>query len=97
MRCCLQIPLLLTNGEPLEEVQSRCFCIFTEAFFNHFGNIKGYPLFQPASVPVFPLSVGQKESMQEIYLKMQEEITFGYTCKYDILRSLVLEVIHYGT
>jgi len=87
-------PLIPYKWEPLAGEQSGYFCIFTEAFFNHYGNIKEYPLFQPGNIPVFPLSVIQKDSIQQIYLKMLEEIASDYKYKYDVLRNLVFDLIH---
>jgi AraC-like DNA-binding protein len=87
-------PLIPYKWEPLAEEQSGYFCIFTEAFINHFGNIREYPLFQPGNIPVFPLSETQKQPVQDIYLKMLEEIRSDYTYKYDVLRNLVFDLIH---
>lgn len=87
-------PQIPYNWEPLEEEQSGFFCIFTEAFFNHFGSIKQYPVFQPGGNPIFFLPDEQLNAVRGIYLKMFEEIDSDYIYKYDVLRNLVYELIH---
>ncbi|MEJ7737241.1 MAG: helix-turn-helix transcriptional regulator [Chitinophagaceae bacterium] len=87
-------PQIPYNWEPLEEEQSGFFCIFTDAFFNHFGNIKDYPVFRPGGNPIFFLTDDQVNAVKIIYLKMFEEIDSDYAYKYDVLRNLVFELIH---
>ncbi len=87
-------PQIPYNWEPLEEEQSGFFCIFTDAFFNHFGNIKEYPVFKPGGNPIFFLTDDQLNAVRGIYLKMFGEIDSDYVYKYDVLRNLVFELIH---
>lgn len=87
-------PQIPYSWEPSEEQQSGFFCIFTEAFFNHFGNIKEYPVFKPGGNPIFFLTDEQLNAVKNIYLKMFEEIDSDYVYKYDVLRNLVFELIH---
>ncbi len=87
-------PQIPYNWEPLAEEQSGFFCIFTEAYFHHFGNIKEYPVFQPGGNPIFFLTDDQVELVKTIYLKMFQEIESDYVYKYDVLRNLVFELIH---
>ena len=87
-------PLIPYNWEPLEEQQSGSFCIFTEAFFNHFGTLKEYPLFKPGGNSIFLLSDEQSVHIAAIYSRMFEEINSDYAYKYDVLRNLVFELIH---
>src|ERR1700761_2774060 len=49
-------PMIPYKWEPLDEEQQGCFCIFTEAFFSQFGNIREYPIFQPGASPVYLLT-----------------------------------------
>ena len=87
-------PQVPYNWEYLHEEQSGFFCIFTETFFNHFGNIKEYPVFKPGSNPVFNLTDDEAARIKEIYLKMMTEIESDYIYKYDAIRALVMELIH---
>jgi AraC family transcriptional activator of pobA len=87
-------PQIPYSWEPSEEQQSGFFCIFTEAFFNHFGTIEEYPVFKPGGNPIFFLTDEQLNAVKNIYLKMFEEIDSDYIYKYDVLRNLVFELIH---
>ncbi len=87
-------PKIPYNWEQLDEKQSGFFCVFTEAFFNQFGNLKEYPVFQPNGTPIFSLSEKEVVSIAAIYKKMFEEINSDYIYKYDVLRNLVFELVH---
>ena len=87
-------PLIPYNWEPLEGEQSGFFCIFTEEFFNQFGNIKEYPVFQPGTVPVFNLTPEQHQSIAAIFKQMLSGIGSDYAYKYDQMRNLVFQIIH---
>ncbi|ANI90545.1 transcriptional regulator [Arachidicoccus ginsenosidimutans] len=87
-------PLIPYQWENLSDGHAGYFCIFTEAFFNHFGNIKDYPVFSPNDTPIFLLNKKEVKEITDIYLRMEEEIKSDYTFKYDVLRTLVFELIH---
>jgi AraC-like DNA-binding protein len=77
-----------------EDAHTSFFCIFTEAFFSQFGQIREYPLFQPGSTPVFALDPPQAAAITSIYERMLTEINSDYAYKYDVLRTLVFELVH---
>ena len=87
-------PKVPYNWEQLDEKQSGFFCVFTEAFFNQFGKLKEYPVFQPNGTPIFSLSEKEAVEIVEIYQKMFTEINSDYAYKYDVLKNLVFELIH---
>ena len=87
-------PQVPYNWESLDETQSGFFCIFTEAFFQQYGNFKGYPVFKPGCDAVFTLDEAQRQSVRMLFLRMFEEISSDYIYKYDVLRSLVFDIIH---
>jgi AraC-like DNA-binding protein len=87
-------PLIPYKWEPLSDVQSGYFCIFTEAFFSQFGHLREYPLFQPGSTPVYPLSDEQFLFVDAIFKRMLTEIGSDYVYKYDALRNMVFELVH---
>lgn len=87
-------PQVPYNWEELEEQQTGFFCVFTEAFFHQFGNLKDYPVFKPNGSPVFAIDDDQLEKIKSIFQQMIVEINSDYTYKYDVLRNLVFELIH---
>lgn len=87
-------PKIPYTWEPLHDTYAGFFCIFTEAFFAQFLEIKDYPVFRPGGTPLFQLEEAQVEPIREIYLNMQEEIISDYEFKYDVLRTLVLQLVH---
>jgi AraC family transcriptional activator of pobA len=88
-------PLIPYKWEHLSGDQTMgYFCIFTEAFFSHFGHLRDYPLFLPGSTPVFLLSNEQAAAIVSIYERMLQELGSDYAYKYDVLRTLVFELVH---
>lgn len=88
-----QIPYKCENIERIEE---GFFCIFNQHFFHRFGDLNQYSVFQPSENHVFELSDEQVEQIKPIYKKMFEEIKSDYVHKYDVLRNLVFDLIHFA-
>jgi AraC-like DNA-binding protein len=88
-----QIPYKCEN---LERIEEGCFCIFNQHFFHKFGDLSQYTVFQPTGNHVFELTDEQVEQISVIYKKMFEEINSDYLHKYDVLRNLVFELIHFA-
>lgn len=86
-----QIPYWWEN---LDETQSGYFCVFTPAFFEHFGTLRDYPVFLPGHHHLFSVTEEQWEPLADIYRRMLEEISSAYFYKYDVLRMLTLDLIH---
>ncbi|HLZ90045.1 MAG TPA: helix-turn-helix transcriptional regulator [Puia sp.] len=89
-------PLIPYKWERLSPNPTGFFCIFTEAFFRHFGHLRDYPLFQPGTIPVFTLSDEQTAAISHLYERMLTEIASDYAYKYDVIRTLVFELIHHA-
>lgn len=84
---------------PQDDNQSGMFCIFTSDFLSkHMAGITPdeLPIFKPGELPIFQLKQEDVAELEYIFKKMQREIASDYTYKYDLLRNLVLELIHYG-
>lgn len=84
---------------PQDDNQSGMFCIFTADFLskNKAGVVlDDLPIFRPGQFPVFQLSQAEAEEIGYIFRKMDRELKTDYIYKYDLLRNLVMEVIHYG-
>lgn len=84
---------------PYDTDQSGHFCIFTADFLCKF--IKGIdpndlPIFQPGAYPVFQLTDEAVEELTVIFKKITTELASDYAYKYDLIRTYVMELIHYG-
>ncbi|UZT99199.1 helix-turn-helix transcriptional regulator [Chryseobacterium fluminis] len=87
-------PLIPYNWEPIDGLQSGYSCIFTESFFNNFGDIKKYPFFQPGGYPVYELSTSELLYLENIFVQMKHEKDSDFEYKDDVLRNLVFQLIH---
>jgi len=87
-------PQVPYNWEEIDKIQSGYFCVFTDSFFHRFGNLDDYTLFQPDGKAIFELSEKQADEVSMIFERMFEEINSEYIHKYDVLRTLVFELIH---
>ena len=84
---------------PEDANQNGMFCIFTPDFLlpgKSAVNLDELPIFQPGMFPVFQLSAKEVKEIEYIFRKMQKELAADYKYKYDFLRNLLLELIHYG-
>lgn len=87
-------PMIPFFWERVSEKHSGYVCIFTEAFFSQFGNIKDYPVFQGADTGVIPLTNDDTARFNDLFLRMFDELHGDYEYKYDLLRNLLMEVVH---
>jgi AraC family transcriptional activator of pobA len=87
-------PMIPFFWERIGEGHSGFVCIFTEAFFSRFGNIKDYPVFQGADTGVIPLAPADVAQYKDLFTRMFDELQSDYTYKYDLLRTLLMEVMH---
>lgn len=87
-------PMIPYFWERISEVHTGYVCIFTEAFFNRFGNIKDYPVFQSTDAAIIPLSTADAAKYDALFSKMLEELQGDYTYKYDLLRNLLMTIVH---
>jgi AraC-like DNA-binding protein len=89
-------PQVPYKWEHLDTITGGVFCIFDQHFFHQFGSLNQYEVYQPGGNRVFELSDEQLEKVSPIFQRMFEELSSDYTHKYDILRTLVLELIHFA-
>jgi AraC family transcriptional activator of pobA len=80
--------------ETVSEKQSGYMCIFTEPFFNRFVHIKDYPVFQFTDSAVINLSKQEAATCKQLFSKMYTELQGDYVYKYDLLRNMLMELIH---
>lgn len=88
-----QIPYNWTNRD---QIDSCVYCIFNKDFFQQYGNIDQYPIFHPQGKHIFELTDEQADKVKDIFEKMFVEIKSNYAYKYDILRNLTFELIHFA-
>jgi AraC-like DNA-binding protein len=89
-------PQIPYKWEHLDTIRSGSFCIFNQHFFHQYGDLNQYSVFQPNGTHIFELSDEQVEKTAAIYERMFEEINSGYQHKYDVLRNLVFELLHFA-
>jgi AraC family transcriptional activator of pobA len=92
-------PKIPYNWVPENSDQTGMFCIFTPDFFWPAKSgiiLDELPIFQPGYTPVFQLSTDEINEIEYIFRKMHREMEADYKYKYDLIRNLVLELIHYG-
>ena len=87
-------PQIPYNWEQVDDQLTGYFCVFTESFFNQYGDLTKYPVFQPNGNPIFDLSLDNCTDLSKIFERMFTEINSEYEFKYDVLRSLIFELIH---
>jgi AraC family transcriptional regulator, transcriptional activator of pobA len=87
-------PMIPYHWERLDDQQSGCFCVFTEAFLDQVPGLREYPVFKPGLPPLFELDMAEVDVFRQIFDQMFVEINSEYAYKYDLLRTLVLQLVH---
>ena len=89
-------PQIPYKWEHTDQIRSGVFCLFNHHFFHQYGNLSQYSVFQPEGTHVFELTDEQVDDVNQYYQRMLAEINSDYIHKYDVLRTLVFELIHYA-
>jgi AraC-like DNA-binding protein len=89
-------PQIPYKWEHLDNIRSGSFCVFNQHFFHQYGNLNQYSVFQPNGTHILELSDEQVEKLAAIYERMFEEINSDYLHKYDVLRNLVFDLLHFA-
>lgn len=89
-------PQIPYKWEHRDTIRSGVFCIFNAHFFHQYGNLNQYSIFQPGGTHIFELTDEQVEQVTVFYKRMFEEINSDYIHKYDVLRTIVFELIHFA-
>jgi AraC family transcriptional regulator, transcriptional activator of pobA len=82
--------------EYLSDQMTGVYCIFNNDFFQQFGNINQYEVFQPKGTHVFELTDEQKNHISEGFDQMEKEFHSDYKYKYDLIRNMVFDMIHFA-
>lgn len=90
-----KVPYIL---EKVSGENSGCFCIFTEAFFRDqpMANLGELPMFKPGGKSFYKLDAEQEVHLEQIFSKILVEVGSDYIYKYDLIRTLISELIHFA-
>ena len=89
-------PQIPYKWEHTDNIACGYFCIFDQQFFHQFGNLSQYSVYQPGGNRLFELSDEQRKHVELVFQRMFDEINSDYEHKYDVLRTMVLELIHFA-
>lgn len=89
-------PLIPYKWEHLNKIRDGVYCIFNNEFIKQFGNITQYDVFQPTGNHIFELTDEQAAAVQTIFDKIEHEFRSDYKYRYDSIRNLIFELIHFG-
>jgi len=89
-------PQIPYSCEYTDRIIDGYFCLFTPAFFHQFGNLDQYSVFQTGGTHAFELTDEQVDRVTGIYKTMFDEMGSDYTHKYDVLRNLFFELLHFA-
>jgi AraC family transcriptional regulator, transcriptional activator of pobA len=89
-------PQIPYKWEHTGSIRNGFFCVFNHSFFHLYGNLNQYQVFQPNGTHVFDLSDEQVEQVSAQFERMFEEINSDYIHKYDVLRTIIFELLHFA-
>jgi len=89
-------PQIPYSCEYTDRIIDGYFCLFTPAFFHQFGNLDQYSVFQTGGTHSFELTDEQFIKLTAVYKSMFEEVASDYQHKYDVLRNLFFELLHFA-
>lgn len=82
--------------EDRDVIKSGFYCIFNQAFFRPFGNPNDYTVFQINENTIFELTDNQLHILKEVFERMIDEFNSDYIHKYDMIRTIISELIHFA-
>lgn len=89
-------PLIPYKWEHLDKMREGVYCIFNPQFFHQFGQINQYEVFQPNGNHIFELTDEQFAHVKSIFMRIEQEFKTDFKYKYDVIRNLVFEIIHFA-
>jgi len=89
-------PQIPYKWEHLDKVREGVYCIFNQQLFHQFGQLTQYEVFQPNGSHIFELADGQVVTVAELFYRIEKEFHSDYKYKYDIIRNLIFELLHFG-
>jgi AraC family transcriptional activator of pobA len=89
-------PQIPYKWEHLDWIREGVYCIFNPSFFHQYGQLQHYEVFQPHGSHIFELSDEQTKQVSAVFDRMQSEFNSDYKYKYDLIRNLIFELLHFG-
>jgi AraC family transcriptional regulator, transcriptional activator of pobA len=89
-------PQIPYKWEHLDKIREGVYCIFDQQLFHDYGRLTQYEVFQPNGKHIFELSDEQVHSVSDIFNRIEKEFNSEYKYKYDVIRNLVSELLHFG-
>lgn len=89
-------PYIPYKWEHLDKIREGVYCIFDQQLFHQYGHLNQYEVFQPTGQHVFELTDGQVAHVTDIFNRIEKEFNSEYKYKYDVIRNLVFDLIHFG-
>ncbi|GAA5520270.1 helix-turn-helix domain-containing protein [Aliifodinibius salicampi] len=89
-------PLIPCEWIDKKDVMGGLFCIFDKEFFQEFADFSEYSVFQPGGNHVFELTDEQLKKVATFYKRMFKELNSDYQHKYDVLRTIIFDLMHFA-
>jgi len=89
-------PQIPYKWEHLDKIREGIYCIFNQHFFHQFGQLSQYEVFQPSGTHIFELSDDDTNRVGEIFERISKEFDADYKYKYDVIRNLIFELLHFA-
>lgn len=89
-------PQIPYKWEHLDRIREGIYCIFDTRFFHQFGQFQHYEVFQPHGSHIFELTDEQAAHISQIYERMENEFNSDYKYKFDLIRNLIFELLHFA-
>ena len=89
-------PMVPYKWEYSDSELGGVYCIFNPKFFVDFGDIQKYEVFQPSGTHIFELADADVLLVNQLFEKIEHTLQSDYKYKFDLIRTLILELIHFG-
>lgn len=89
-------PQIPYKWEHLDRIREGIYCIFNQHLFHQYGQLNQYEVFQPNGTHLFELTDKQVSTVIDIFNRIEQEFNSEYKYKYDVIRNLVFDLIHFG-
>lgn len=89
-------PQIPYKWEHLDRIREGVYCIFNQQLFHQFGQLNQYEVFQPGGNHIFELNDEQAALVTEMFNRIEREFNSDYKYKYDLIRNLIFELLHFG-